>query len=102
MRIAATWTILSTVALSWQVRAEDCALGQRYLALAHDRVAAFENDEAIAFLHQSVEACPSYDAYEQLGELAAQSAQNEDKQKAVSAFIEADARAPTVQARARS
>jgi outer membrane protein OmpA-like peptidoglycan-associated protein len=102
MRIAAAWTLLSTVAFTMSARAEDCALGQRYLSLAHDRVVAFENDEAIAFLRQSVDACPSYDAYEQLGELAAQSPQREDKEKAVAAFVEADARAPSPQARARS
>jgi len=102
MRIAATWTVVSMIAFCSQARAEDCALGQRYLALAHDRVVAYENDEAIAFLRQSVDACPSYDAYEQLGELAAQSTQNEDKQKAAAAFVEADARASTAQARARS
>jgi outer membrane protein OmpA-like peptidoglycan-associated protein len=102
MRIAASWPLLFTIAFSMQSGAEDCALGQRYLSLAHDRIVAFENDEAIAFLRQSVDACPSYDAYEQLGELAAQSPQREDKEKAVAAFVEADALAPSPQARARS
>jgi outer membrane protein OmpA-like peptidoglycan-associated protein len=91
-------------ALAWSATAsaEDCALGQRYLALAKDRIAAFANDEALVFLRQSVEACPGYEAYEQLGELAAQSPQREDKVKAVEAFVAAHARAPDAHARARA
>jgi outer membrane protein OmpA-like peptidoglycan-associated protein len=102
MRIAAGWTLLFTIALGAQSHAEDCVLGQRYLSLAHDRVAEFKNDEAMAFLRQSVDACPSYDAYEQLGELAALSTEREDKEKAVAAFVQADARATSPQTRARS
>jgi outer membrane protein OmpA-like peptidoglycan-associated protein len=100
MRIAAGWAFLFTVLLSGQSRAEDCTLGQRYLSLARDRIAAYKNDEAIAFLRQSVDTCPTYDAYEQLGELAAQSTEQEDKTKAVGAFVAAYARAPSSQARA--
>jgi outer membrane protein OmpA-like peptidoglycan-associated protein len=102
MRTATGWAFLLTATLIMQARAEDCALGQRYLSLAHDRIAAFKNDEAIAFLRQAVDACPSYDAYEQLGELAAQSTEREDKEKAVAAFVAADARATSPQTHARS
>jgi outer membrane protein OmpA-like peptidoglycan-associated protein len=102
MRVAAGWTLLVSVAFGMQSRAEDCALGQRYLSLAQDRIASFKNDEAISFLRQSIDACPTYAAYEALGEIAAQSTENEDKQKAVTAFVEADALASTPQARART
>jgi outer membrane protein OmpA-like peptidoglycan-associated protein len=100
MRITAGWTFLFTVVLGAPTHAEDCVLGQRYLSLAHDRVASFKNDEAIAFLRQAVDACPSYDAYEQLGELAAQSTEREDREKAVGAFVAAFGRAPSPRARA--
>lgn len=102
MRPIVSWTLLGLVAVGTQCRAEDCALGQRYLALARDRIAAYENDEAIAFLRQSVDACPSYDAYEQLGELAAQSTERDDKQRAVDAFIAAHQHASTSQTKARA
>ena len=100
MRTIVGWTLLSAIALSTSAGAEDCDLGQRYLSLAKDRIAAYANDEALALLRQSVEACPTYDAYEQLGELAAQSPQREDKTKAVGAFVSAHASAPTPRARA--
>ncbi len=99
MRIT-VWTLLLTMVLGAHSHAEDCVLGQRYLSLAHDRVAAYKSDEAIAFLRQAVDSCPSYDAYEQLGELAAQSAERADKEKAVAAFVAAFARAPSPQAKA--
>jgi outer membrane protein OmpA-like peptidoglycan-associated protein len=102
MRTAAAWTLLVTVAFSMHSRAEDCELGQRYLSLAHDRIAAFNNDEAMAFLRQSIDACPSYGAYEQIGELAALSTERKDKEKAVAAFVEADARASSPEERART
>jgi outer membrane protein OmpA-like peptidoglycan-associated protein len=95
--------LLSTLAMSGSAQAAaDCALGQRYLTLAHDRINAYQNDEALGFLKQAIDACPSYDAYEQLGELAAQSTQQEDQQKAVSAFVSAHALAPNPQARANT
>jgi len=102
MRTIIGLMFLGSLALGAQARAEDCTLGQRYLLLAKDRIAAYANDEAMTFLRQSVDACPSYDADEQLGELAAQSPQREDKVKAVEAFVDAYGRAPDPQARART
>lgn len=100
MRTIVALTLLAAFAVSSSASAEDCELGQRYLSLAKDRIAAYANDEALTLLGQSVEACPTYDAYEQLGELAAQSPQREDKTKAVGAFVSAHALAPTPQASA--
>jgi outer membrane protein OmpA-like peptidoglycan-associated protein len=102
MRTIVALTLLAAFAVSSSASAEDCELGQRYLSLAKDRIAAYANDEALTLLGQSVEACPTYDAYEQLGELAAQSPQREDKTKAVGAFVSAHALAPTPQASAWS
>src|SRR5882724_1125636 len=102
MRTLVGWTLVTVVAFSTTAAAEDCALGQRYLSLAKDRIAAYANDEALVFLRQSVDACPSYESYEQLGETAALSPQREDKVKAVEAFVAAHARAPSPQAGARS
>lgn len=102
MRTIIGLLVVGALAAGASAHGEDCALGQRYLALAKDRIAAYANDEAIAFLRQSVAACPSYDAEEQLGELAAQSPQREDKVKAVEAFVDASGLAPTPQARAHT
>jgi len=98
MRTIVGLTLLAAIAVDASAAAEDCELGQRYLTLAKDRIAAYANDEALSLLGQSVEACPTYDAYEQLGELAAQSPQREDKTKAVGAFVAAHGLAPTPQA----
>jgi len=100
MRAIIGLMFIGSLALGTSVRADDCALGQRYLSLAKDRIAAYATDEAMTFLRQSVDACPTYDADEQLGELAAQSPQREDKVKAVQAFVDAYGRAPSSQARA--
>jgi outer membrane protein OmpA-like peptidoglycan-associated protein len=102
MRKMIGWVLIGTIAPIIAAHAEDCALGQRYLSLAKDRVAAYANDEALAFLRQSVDACPSYEAEEQLGEVAAQSSQHEDQVKAVEAFVVASALAPSSQTRART
>jgi len=99
---ALDWTLLVAIAFATSVQAEDCALSQRYLQLAQDRAAQFANDEAIVFLRQAIDACPTYDAYERLGELAAQSPKREDTVKAVEAFVNAEAQAPSVQARAQT
>jgi outer membrane protein OmpA-like peptidoglycan-associated protein len=102
MRAIVVWGFLGAIAVGATARAEDCTLGQRYFSLAKDRLAADANDEALAFLRQSVDACPSYEAEEQLGELSAQSSQHEDQVKAVEAFVVAAALAPTSQTRART
>jgi outer membrane protein OmpA-like peptidoglycan-associated protein len=102
MRGIAGWMLLGGLGLIADARAEDCALGQRYLALAKDRIASFANDEAIAFLQKSVEVCPTYEVYEELGEQAAQSSEREYEVRAVDAFVSAHELAPSDQARATS
>lgn len=94
--------VLALLACTQASAASDCDLGQRYLQLAKDRLAAFAQDEALDFLRQSSSACPSYEAYQQLGELAAQSAEREQQGEAVKAFVAAHALATTDQSRARS
>jgi outer membrane protein OmpA-like peptidoglycan-associated protein len=69
--------------------AEDCELGNRYLALAQDRTKSYAPEEAVAFLRKSIEVCPTYEAYQQMGELAAQSSEHEDKAVAAEAFVNA-------------
>lgn len=80
----------------------DCSLGQRYLKLSRDRIAAGANEEAVAFLNHAVEVCPSYEVYESLGELLAQSSENEDQAQAVEAFLAADDLAPNDAMRAKT
>lgn len=82
--------------------ANDCQLGQRYLRLAKDRMAAFAEDEALDFLRQSSDVCPSYESFLQLGELAGQSAERADQVEAVNAFVQAYALATTNASRARA
>lgn len=84
------------------VAAADCALGKRYLELAQKSAAAYAADEEREFLRKSIDACPSYDAYERLGELGAQSPEPEELEQAVQAFVAAHELAPDDKARARS
>ena len=102
MRMVITWMISSALTLSAVARAEDCALGQRDLALAQDRIANVETVEAAELLRLSIEACPTYDAYEQLGELLAKSAHRRDRVNAVDAFVAAHARAHSSKTRAQT
>ena len=94
--------MVAWLACSGAQAASDCQLGERYLALAKDRMAAFAQDEALDFLRQSSTACPSYEAYQQLGELAAQSTEREQQSEAVNAFVQAHSLATNDESRARS
>jgi outer membrane protein OmpA-like peptidoglycan-associated protein len=103
VRFSTLEILLLTVVLVSTVRAEqDCALGQRYVELARERQNAAEFDDAMTFLKHAIETCPSYDAYQSLGDLQAQSPQREDQAHAVDAFIAAYQLASTDSARARS
>jgi outer membrane protein OmpA-like peptidoglycan-associated protein len=82
--------------------AQDCELGGRYLALAQQRLASYQSDEAMGFLKQAVSVCPNYAVYEQLAELAARSPDDSDQRQAVDAFVEAHALASSDAERART
>jgi outer membrane protein OmpA-like peptidoglycan-associated protein len=81
---------------------KDCELAKRYVALAKQRAAAFETDQERVFLRQSIEACPTYEAHERLGELGAQSSETAELGQAAESFVEAIALAPDSKARAHS
>ena len=81
---------------------QDCPLANRYVALAQQRISASATDEAAALLQQAIDACPSYDAFQTLGELEAQLPQRAEHARAVDAFVAAHQLAPSSQARARS
>lgn len=102
MRGFLTVTVLLTLSFSGYASAADCELGDRYLVLAQERVKNYATDEAEAFLQKAVESCPSYAAYEQLGELAAQSSDFEHRARAAEAFVNAHELATTDAARART
>ena len=55
-------------AAAMAVAAPDCAQAQRDLATAKQRITASADDEATVLLNQSIDECPTYDAYETLGE----------------------------------
>ena len=82
--------------------AADCALGKRYLELAQKSAATYAVDEEREFLRKSIDACPSYEVYERLGELGSQSSEPEELEQAVQAFVAAHEMAPDDKARARS
>lgn len=69
--------------------AQDCALSAQYLTLAKARIAAHAEDAAATFLQNAIAACPTYDAYETLGELAAKSEDAAKEQQAAQAFAKA-------------
>jgi len=84
------------------VQAEDCALGQQFLSRARDQLAQSQRAGAVASLRQSVAACPSYEGYEQLGELLGHSKNRRDWLSAADAFVQAHSLAPSPKARAQT
>jgi outer membrane protein OmpA-like peptidoglycan-associated protein len=75
--------------------APNCAQGQRDLATAKQRITASADDEATVLLNQSIDECPTYEAYEILGEHLAVSNSPRDHGFAVEAFVVANKLAPT-------
>jgi outer membrane protein OmpA-like peptidoglycan-associated protein len=98
MRKSCGWLIVASLLLGGGVQAEDCALGQQYFVRAEQSRGA----GALALLRRSIAACPSYDAYEALGEQLGHSRTRRDWIGAADAFVDADARAPTPKARAQT
>lgn len=92
------WVMVASLLLWSAVHADDCALGRQYLARAQQS----QGSAAIPLLRQSLAACPSYDAYEALAEQLSHSRNRRDWAAAADAFVDADSRAPTPQARAQT
>ena len=101
-RLIGLWAAIAHIAFALTLAnaANDCVLGERYKQLANDRIAAYENEEAMAYLEQSISACPTYEAYRELANLATQSPAEEDKRRAIAAFVGAHSLAPDDAARA--
>jgi outer membrane protein OmpA-like peptidoglycan-associated protein len=87
--------LASLATVTTAVAAPDCAQGQRDLASAKQRITASADDEATVLLNQSIDECPTYDAYETLGEHLAVSDSPRDHGFAVEAFVHANALAPS-------
>ena len=103
MRGIIAWTITSSVFLSAGAHAaHDCSQAKQDLLLAKERIAASADDEATVILNQSIDECPTYDAYETLAEHLALSDSGRDNVNAVDAFVAAHARAPTAKDRAQT
>jgi flagellar motor protein MotB len=83
-------------------QANNCELGARYLTLAKVRINAGTRDEAVPFLQHSIEACPSYEASELLGELSADSADVAEEKRAAESFVKAYGLADTDMRRAHT
>jgi outer membrane protein OmpA-like peptidoglycan-associated protein len=104
MRQLLVWTIASTLTLSTgaYAAARDCIQGKKDLSLARERITASADDEATVLLNQSIDECPTYDAYETLAEHLALSDSGRDNANAIDAFVTAHAKAPTSKDRAQS
>jgi outer membrane protein OmpA-like peptidoglycan-associated protein len=102
MKALNCWLITSLLAASAVQAGTDCSLGARYMALSRDRITAGANDEAVGFLNHAIEVCPSYEAYQALGELEAQSPEQADQFEAAKAFVAAYDLAPDDQAKAKT
>jgi outer membrane protein OmpA-like peptidoglycan-associated protein len=98
MRTSTGWLMIASLLLGRTVHAQDCALGQQYLARAQQSQGA----ASVPLLRESLAACPSYGAYEALGEQLARSRNRRDWTTASGAFVDAEQRAPTPQARAQT
>jgi len=102
MRIEFRWVVFSVLLMGSNAGAADCALGKQYLAQAQQKITVSAADEASDLLRQSINACPSYNAYEALGELMSKSPNQWDRARAADAFVAAHAKAKTPKARAQT
>jgi outer membrane protein OmpA-like peptidoglycan-associated protein len=102
MKSATTVMLIVMLAAAGAQAQTDCSLGQRFLQLSRDRAASGVNEEAVGLLNRAIEVCPSYESYEALGELQAQSSERKDQAQAVKAFVAANDLAPSDAARAKT
>ena len=77
--------------------AEDCALAERYSTLGAKEEAAFNTSQALELYERAAEACPSYTAWQRVGELAATFDDEETVRSAFQAFVNAYDLAPDAQ-----
>lgn len=66
----------------------DCELGKHYVLLARNSMAT-DRSGAATYLQHAIEACPSYEAYEGLGETLAESPDLAEEKQAAGAFVHA-------------
>jgi len=102
MRINIAWLITASLLLSSVAHAEDCELGKQYLSSAQEQLAKSQSNKAADLLRRAIVACPSYDAYEAMGEVLGHSKNRRDWTSAADAFVAADALAATPKARAET
>ncbi len=102
MKIFVAVALLGPVLNALAATQPDCASGERYLAAAHEKASASEFSDAADLAQRAVEACPSYEGYESLGEAQAQSLNRADHAHAVDAFVSAHELASTDPERART
>lgn len=93
------------VVMSWVqcVAAEtDCALASRYYELSAKAAAEYKQRDAYEFLERAVEACPTYQYFQQLGEAAAAFGEDALNARAAEAYVEAYALANSNSEKARA
>jgi outer membrane protein OmpA-like peptidoglycan-associated protein len=93
---------LGLIAQVASAQSDDCTLGDRYYQLAQKSQAEYLTQEALDYLQRSADACPTYRAWQELGELATTLGDPDANARAAHAFIEAYqvATTPVDQARA--
>jgi outer membrane protein OmpA-like peptidoglycan-associated protein len=81
--------VLSFASAAASAAAPDCALGERYVELATKASAEFRQADAYQFMERAVEACPSYETWMRLGELASELGEDAHNARAAEAFVAA-------------
>ena len=80
----------------------DCQLAERYYELAKDQLAAYKETDAALYLERANIACPRYTYAQELGELRMTSVDENERRRAVDAFIASHSLASSDQERARA
>jgi hypothetical protein len=100
LRYGLAMLVILTASPAWAAPT-DCARGLQLLRMARQQVSAAD-PAALQTLQRSMELCPVYEAYETYAEAASHSLSRADHEKAAAAFVDAEALAPSPEARAHT
>jgi len=98
------WCIAALIimpASSWAVD-NDCELGARYYKLSNTAKSEYRTEDALLFLQRAAKACPSYQYFQEMAELATEFGDPKRNEQAAEAYGEALDLATTDTDRARS
>ena len=92
--------VVTVLAVAGFAAEQDCALGERYLALSEKATEEFRQDDALQFVERAVEVCPNYENWLTLGDLAATFGEEQRNARAAEAYVAAHDAAVTQAERA--